>query len=207
LTAGRADHYYSPEPASASRRLLARYELPDGQRLDFITDSGVFSKHGVDFGTDLLIRALPPLKGRVLDMGCGYGAIGIAAARMNPGADVWMADVNERAAELCRMNWRRCMAGREEEAVRRVVVSDGFEGIGGMFDYIAMNPPVRSGKARVFELFAQCRGRLDAGGALYIVIQKKQGLRSAADELARLFGGCRDIARRAGYHEIGRAHV
>ena len=196
------DHYFTEKPSSECRQGTIRYSLPGGQLLTLATGSGVFSKRGVDFGSDLLIRALPALRGRVLDMGCGYGAIGIAAALMNPDADVWMADVNERAIELCRQNWLNCTLGREGEAERRVILSDGFSRISGHFDSITLNPPIRSGKARVYMLLAACHERLAPGGALYTVIQKKQGKDSASAELSRLFGNCDDIARKAGYHVL-----
>ncbi|MDR1060656.1 MAG: methyltransferase [Clostridiales bacterium] len=99
-----AGHYFSPSPRSESRPRLIRHSA-SGAALCFMTDNGVFSKGGVDFGSDLLIRSLPALSGRVLDMCCGYGAIGISLKCLNPGIELHMADINERAIGLCRMNF------------------------------------------------------------------------------------------------------
>jgi len=219
-----ASHYYTRRPQTESRRETVTYELKrtgnttseataedtrnnanDCTILTFVTDSGVFSKNRVDFGTDLLIRSLPPLHGKVLDLGCGYGAAGISLALLNPGAEVWFADINERAVELCRENYTRLAAGNSA----RIVCSDGFEALNGvLFDIIITNPPVRAGKANLFRLYRGAYEHLAEGGAFYAVIQKKQGMESSANELARLFGNCSDIARKSGYRvlRVGKIH-
>ena len=183
------EHYYTGRPSSQSRPVCFGYEAR-GLRLRFETDSGVFSRSRVDFGSDLLINALPPLEGRVLDLGCGWGAVGIAAARLNPGARVAFADVNSRALELA-----------ERNAGQNGVIPQGLPpGMG--FDAVLLNPPVRAGKKKVFELYGESLGRLNPGGGLYVVIQKKQGLDSSLAQLSRLFGGCAQITRKAGYHVL-----
>ena len=209
-------HYYSHKPQAESRRATVTYRLPNATNesfanIVFITDSGVFSKSRVDFGTDLLIRSLPPLNGRALDLGCGYGAAGISLALLNPGVDMWFSDINERAVELCRENYARIAAPPllsstdvvSAPVEKRVRCSDGFaEFVDEEFDIIIINPPVRAGKARIFQLYEEARDRLKGGGALYVVIQKKQGMQSTYKELAALFGNCEDIARKAGYHVL-----
>jgi 16S rRNA (guanine1207-N2)-methyltransferase len=213
------EHYFSRAPGAESRPGLVEYALPgaaDGI-LRFFTDSGVFSRERVDYGTDLLIRSLPVLRGRVLDLGCGYGALGIAAARLSPEADVYFVDVNERAVALCRENLLRNRAegdvgdldaatdatGGVLRSGERVFCSDGFSGLGGaVFDTIITNPPIRTGKANLFRLYRECRAHLAEDGALYLVIQRKQGLESTFAELLRVFGNCADVARRGGFHVL-----
>ena len=172
--------------------------------LAFITDSGVFSKRRVDFGTDLLIRALPKLSGRALDLGCGYGVAGISLMLLNPGVDMWFADINERAIALCRENFERIIAVlKPENYIAHIYCSDGFTDLGNVqFDTIITNPPVRVGKKRLYKLYEETRERLVPGGSIYLVIQKKQGMESTYNELNRLFGNCSDIARKAGYHVL-----
>lgn len=193
--ADRARHADRSKPDAIPRPTNA-------QVLSFITDSGVFSGRRVDFGTDLLIRSVPPISGKALDLGCGYGAAGIALSALNPGADFWFADINERAVGLCRENCARLLPDRFPGMQNaRIFCSDGFEAFESeTFDVIVMNPPIRSGKANVYNLYRQSNARLSPGGALYIVIQKKQGMDSTFRELADIFGNCGDIARKAGYH-------
>ena len=206
-SADNSAHYYSRNPSSESRRDVIIYEL-NRSKLEFYTDSGVFSKRRVDFGTDLLIRSLPPLSGKILDLGCGYGVAGISAALLNPGADVWFIDVNERAIGLCRENYARLAAGLKTGTDNRFLCSDGFTEYGGSsFDAIMTNPPVRTGKTNVFRLYAEAYGRLRVGGAFFVVIQKKQGMESTRAELLRLYGNCADIARKSGYHVLQATRV
>ena len=112
----------------------------DGQRLEFDTDAGVFSRGELDAGTELLIRALPELRGRVLDLGCGWGALGLFVKARNPGIVLTAVDINARAVELTRGN--AALNALECEALE----SDGFGALAGrMFDAIITNPPIRTG--------------------------------------------------------------
>ena len=159
-----ADHYYTENPASAhdERRVAVRAL---GQALTFTTDAGVFSRDGLDRGTEVLLNALPPLSGRVLDLGCGWGAVGVALGKANPALEIVMTDVNARAAELSRRN------ARDNGVTATVVQGDGFEAVTGRFDAIVTNPPIRAGKAVIYGLFERARDYLTPGGALYIVIR------------------------------------
>ena len=202
----RTDHYYTAQPESKSQPTAITYTV-NGVTLQITADRGVFSKKQVDFGTDLLIRTLPPLAGRVLDLGCGYGVVGIALARLNPAAEVVLCDINERAAALSRENLRRNLqfVGKDGSvdfpaAKYQVVQSDGFARIEGSFQAIALNPPIRAGKATVYRLYHDAFKHLYENGSLYIVIQKKQGMESSQAELTRIFGNCECLARKSGYH-------
>ena len=96
------DHYFSAEPKSKERFGLVRTALC-GRSFEFLTASSVFSKRRVDPGTRLLIESMVlPKSGCVLDIGCGYGAVGIVAAALNPKLKVVMSDVNVRAVRLAR---------------------------------------------------------------------------------------------------------
>ena len=101
------DHYYTAEPSSEHRPGEVRF-CYGGRELVFATDSGVFSRRELDRGTEVLLAALPEsVPGPVLDMGCGYGTIGVAVGARWPGLSVTMADVNRRACDLARENARR----------------------------------------------------------------------------------------------------
>lgn len=188
------DHYYTRDPHSESRPVECEYAYR-GERLRFVTDAGVFSKGEVDTGTALLLDALPgEMGGEILDLGCGWGVIGISIARKWPGARVVMADVNLRALELSRENARRNRA--EVECVE----SDGMAALGGRtFDAVVTNPPIRAGKQVIYRMFADAAKSLKPGGALYLVIRKQQGAESCARYLKTLFGEVERLDRSGGF--------
>ncbi|WP_018131271.1 class I SAM-dependent methyltransferase [Effusibacillus pohliae] len=190
-----ADHYFSNRPAAAHDLRLIRERLR-GFPFEFWTDAGVFSKGGVDFGSRLLIETMEiPRAARVLDIGCGYGPIGIAAAKLAVDGTVLMVDVNERAVELARKN---IVHNSITNAQARV--SDLFAVVPDEpFDRILTNPPIRAGKAVVHQIFEGAADRLKPDGELWIVIQKKQGAPSARRKLEGLFEQVEDRAKDAGY--------
>nr|MDA8353468.1 methyltransferase [Bacillota bacterium] len=146
------DHYYSKNPGAASHKQVVTSVLK-GKTFRFLTDAGVFSKRGVDFGTRLLIETAElPEKGTILDLGCGYGPVGIACAQAAPGCQVTMVDPNRRALELARQN------AKENGVDQRVEVleSDGFQELQERrFDCVLTNPPIRAGKETVYRLFRE----------------------------------------------------
>ena len=190
------EHYFTPEPTSRHdvRRISAQL---DGQRLEFDTDAGVFSRGELDAGTELLIRALPELRGRVLDLGCGWGALGLFVKARNPGIALTAVDINARAVELTRGN--AALNALECEALE----SDGFGALAGrMFDAIITNPPIRTGKRVIYGWFDEARGHIVPGGALYIVIQTKQGADSALRHLRDAYATAGIIDRGGGFKVI-----
>ena len=189
------DHYYTEVPGSAhDERAVTVRTL--GQELTFLTDAGVFSRDGLDRGTELLLEALPALSGRVLDLGCGWGAVGVTLGKRYPGLEIVMTDINTRAVDLARRN----LAANGVAAT--VVQGDGFAAVEGTFDAIVTNPPIRAGKAVIYGLFAQARDRLRPGGALYLVIRKQQGAPSALKYLREIYAGAEVIDRGSGFHVI-----
>ncbi|MDG0810966.1 class I SAM-dependent methyltransferase [Cohnella rhizosphaerae] len=179
-----ADHYYTQQPSARSDRKKIEAVLR-GQKLQFVSDSGVFSRDGVDFGSRVLIAHMElGQQDRVLDVGCGYGPIGLTAARLVPRGHVTMLDVNERAVALSRENAALNGIGNVD-----VQVSDLYEAVGGRaFDVILSNPPIRAGKAVVHRILEEAHAHLNPGGALWIVIQNKQGAPSAKAKLEACFG-------------------
>ena len=193
-----AEHYYSKEPVSASRQRYIEYMLPDVGRFSFVTDSGVFSISRVDHGTDILLRTIvkdaPQKIESLLDIGCGYGPIGVALGRRYPGAYVHMVDVNERAIDLARQN--AAAAGLTSFAAGSIDTLDPQ----ARYDMVVTNPPIRAGKAVVYGIFETAFRHLCAGGVLYVVIRKNQGAPSAMKELERLFVNCVVVGRESGFH-------
>ena len=191
-----SDHYYTANPASAhDERRVTLTAL--GNELVFTTDAGVFSRDGLDKGTEALLNALPvPMEGRVLDLGCGWGPVGVALGKKYPALEIVMTDINQRAAELARRN----LAANGVRA--QVVQGDGFAAVEGSFDTILTNPPIRAGKAVIYALFREARARLNPGGALYIVIRKQQGAPSALKFLREVYDEAEVIDRSGGFHVI-----
>lgn len=178
------DHYYSNKPSSSHQNIRFETELR-GKKLRFASDAGVFSKQGIDFGSTLLIETMAITEGaQVLDVGCGYGPIGLSAALLVGSGRVTMVDVNDRALELAREN-----AAANGISNVRILRSDALqEVLAEQFDCILTNPPIRAGKEVVHRIFEQACTCLVPGGELWVVIQKKQGAPSAWAKLEQLFG-------------------
>lgn len=189
-----AEQYFTPVPSgrSEARAFTLHWE---GRDYRFFTDRGVFSRDELDYGSAVLLRALPEqISGDVLDLGCGWGPIGILIAARHPEARVLMVDVNERAVALSQRN------AAENGVTVQVGQSDGFERVQGQFDLIALNPPIRAGKQVVYGLFAGAAARLRPGGAVYVVMRRQQGADSAARYLKTIFDTVDTVARKGGYH-------
>lgn len=189
------DHYYTPNPISAHHLRRIEFEVL-GEPLRFDTDAGVFSRDGLDTGSRALLEALPELRGRVLDLGCGWGAVGVALKKHFPQIDLTMTDVNQRAVDLARQNL--ALNGVSAQTVQ----GDGLENVSGTFDFVVTNPPIRAGKQAIYRMFADARDRLNPGGSLFIVIRKQQGAPSALKYLHELFADAQVIARDAGFWVI-----
>ena len=190
-------HYYdqNPDVEHKFRIVKARFS---GLDFEFETDSGVFSQKQIDYGTNLMLETVieqeGKVKGRLLDLGCGYGVAGIVMKRISPSLDVVMCDVNQRALSLARRN-----AKLNHTQFVDIKKSDGLAEIEGSFDLILTNPPIRAGKNTVFRFFEESFQSLNNNGKLYVVIQKKQGAPSAKIKLESLFGNCKVINRSSGY--------
>lgn len=187
------DQYYTADPTSESKPVPCAFPYR-GHGLQFMTDAGVFSKGELDVGSRLLLDALPSLSGEVLDIGCGWGALGIAVAKANKAAQVTMVDVNRRALELCRANCER------NHVTAEVLESDGMaEVLGKKYDAIITNPPIRAGKQVIYKMFSDAAASLREGGALYLVIRKQQGAESCVKYLKTLFHEVEKLDKSAGF--------
>ncbi|UJL46535.1 class I SAM-dependent methyltransferase [Virgibacillus sp. NKC19-16] len=199
-----AEHYYSQQPQSKSSPKTWNYQLRT-RLYTFTSDVGVFSKNEVDFGSRLLIEQFrePAILGDFLDLGCGYGPIGIVLADHFPDRNVMLSDINERAITLTRKN----------AALNRIdnvecIQSDQFSNlVSRSFAAIVMNPPIRAGKKVVHQLFEGAKAALHDNGELWVVIQKKQGAPSAKSKLEDLFGSVEIVARDKGYFILRAVNV
>lgn len=195
---GDADHYFTEHPRSASHRRELRF-LYRGSILVFQIDQGVFGTHGLDPGTGLLIESLSPgPSDRILDLGCGWGAIGIAAAKAAPQGRVVMTDVNRRAVTLARRNLRR-----NDIANGEVRAGSLFEPVAGeRFDLIASNPPYHVGRPTILRLLAEATGHLTPTGALAIVGKGSQGILFYQGWLEEHWPGTVDVVGRGSGYRV-----
>ena len=194
-----SEHYYSKDPKVKSQPKELAVTLRQ-QSFRFHTDAGVFSKGDVDFGSKLLAESfvMPEVEGDVLDVGCGYGPIGLSIAASFPNRKIHMVDVNERALLLSAKN-------AEINGILNVEIysSDALKDVAGAeFSAILTNPPIRAGKKTVFSFYDGAFSRLQVGGELWVVIQKKQGAPSTIHHLEKIFGNAETIVKKKGYHII-----
>lgn len=166
-----------------------------GKKIDFVTNSGLFSPDRVDPETDILLRSLPPLTGSLLDLGCGWGVVGVTLGAVYP-ISVTMADINPRALACAEKN------AAKNNVKAEVVKSDCFENITGKFDTIVLNPPIHAGKQVVFRMYEGAAERLNDGGRFYIVIRKKHGAESSMKKLDELFSTTEQIYKKDGIFVI-----
>lgn len=174
------DHYFTNNDLKSKiKKVLVKIQ---DKTFTFNTDLGVFSKKGLDFGSRTLINCLlkENLFGELLDVGCGYGVIGIILSTFfNIKTD--MIDINKRAIHLTKMNIK------ENNALNcNCFVSDIYSNVTKKYDYIITNPPIRAGKSVVYEILQEAKSYLKENGALYFVINKNQGALSTKKDLEKI---------------------
>jgi 16S rRNA (guanine1207-N2)-methyltransferase len=192
------DHYFVAEPKSVERFGLVRTSLC-GRSFEFLTASSVFSKRRVDVGTRLLIESMIlPKTGCVLDIGCGYGAVGIAAAAFFPKLRVIMTDVNVRAVRLAKRNVVLNKVANTE--VRYGHLYEPVEGL--IFDCVLSNPPVSAGMQTVKTIISQAPKVMVDKGTFQMVIRSKIGVKALPALFKEVFGNCSIIDRESGFRVL-----
>ena len=170
-------HYFTNEEVKSELRKI-NVNIGD-KSFVFNVDNGVFSKRGLDFGSRTMIDTLigEDLHGKGLDVGCGYGLIGIILSSFFH-LDIDMIDVNKRAVHLCKMNIK------ENNVNCNTFISDIYESVSEKYDFIVTNPPIRAGKKIVYDILFKSKDYLLPGGVLYFVINKDQGAKSVIKDIS-----------------------
>ncbi|WP_028273326.1 class I SAM-dependent methyltransferase [Atopococcus tabaci] len=192
-----SEHYYTKDPKTKSNPVTWETTL-DEKTFRFTSDSGVFSKERVDFGSRLMIESVDLSdypEGDLLDVGCGYGPIGLALAAKDKNRTVEMVDINQRALDLAAGN-----AALNGITNVKIHPSNLYESVEGCeFAGVFSNPPIRAGKQLVHQILEEASRYLKPDGYLTIVIQKKQGAPSARKKMEEVFGNVERIALEKGY--------
>ena len=190
-------HYFQDDPNLASNLKKISFEV-NGLTMNLLTDNGVFSKSKVDEGSLAFLKVILPLNlgNNILDLGCGYGTIGLTIAVAKKEARITLADINTRALALCKRNADAYNLGQRVT----ILQSDIYEKIEGKYDSIVINPPIRAGKVVTYRMYEEAKQYLIDGGSLYIVIRKAQGADSASKYIESIFGNIKLLDRHKGYH-------
>lgn len=173
------EHYFTNNENLTSKEKTIRTNI-NNKDFVFITDNGVFSKKGLDFGTRSLLENLPieKIRGNVLDFGCGYGPIGIYISTLN-NVVVDMIDINKRSISLALKN------AKLNKVNPNIFESDIYSNITKKYDFIITNPPIRIGKEKLYEILFGAKKFLNKNGELWLVINKDQGAKSLLRDLEK----------------------
>lgn len=186
-------HYFTNDEVTSEPEVFTyTYQ---GRDYTFHSDAGVFSKHFVDYGTRVLLNTIDVKNAKsLLDVGCGYGPIGLSLKGSNDDLAVEMVDVNLRALDLAKQN------AVENNLDVHIYESDAYQNVCGSYDLIVTNPPIRAGKKVVSQILSGSFEHLNEQGRLVVVIQKKQGAPSAKKLMMETFGNCDILKRDKGYY-------
>lgn len=189
------EHYFTKSPKSLSKKIIIKTKIK-GVEILINSDSGIFSSKEIDFGSKLLIEN-SKIKGKeVLDLGCGYGIIGIAIKKLNPDISLTLVDINKRAVSLTKEN---CSLNNIDA---NVFCSDLFahpELSNKKFDTILTNPPFSAGKKICFNFIEQSFKHLNNNGILFLVAPHNKGGESLKKKMLEIFGNAGEVAKKAGF--------
>lgn len=191
-------HYFENDVNLKSNKRQLKLYIND-KVLSFVSDSGVFSNTQIDYGSFTFLKTLLELENvnSILDVGCGYGVLGITLKYFGKCQNVTMVDINPKAVSLCQENINYYSLDNIS-----CFISDGFNEVNSSYDQIVINPPIRAGKAVIYKMFEDSVKHLNENGSLYIVIKKNLGANSAITKLSELFKKVEVLKKDKGYFII-----
>ena len=188
--------YFENDKSVKSNRKLINFSFNDREYYVY-TDNGVFSKGRFDYGTKVLLENINinNLCGKVLDLGCGIGVVGVILGTINKDIYIDMIDVNERALELAKENILL------NKVKANVFISNVYDKVTSKYDCIITNPPIRAGKNVVRKFLLEAKDHLNDEGILYFVMRKDHGVKSMIKELEDIYN-VKIIDRDKGFYVI-----
>ncbi len=189
------EHYFTEKPAS--KKVIKELEFEDEElKFKLLSATGLFSKDKIDTGTKVLLKYNNVTdNSTVLDLGCGYGIVGIYLAKKYPNIKVIMSDINERAVEIAKLNVTKHRLNNRI----KVVKSNGFKKINQNFDYILLNPPQTAGKDVCFCLIGGCFEHLNKGGFFNLVARHKKGGATLMKKMKEVFNNVDTLGKKSGF--------
>lgn len=170
-------------------------------KFTFKSCDSIFSKDCIDYGTKVLLESIyknVSIKGKILDVGCGYGAIGVVLSKLFDNCNIVMCDINNTAVNLSRFN----VIKNKCKNVQNVLYSNAYENINEKFDYIVTNPPIKAGKENLLNILVNAKNFLNKNGSLIFVIKKKHGEESVKKVLEKEYSQVEILTREKGYYII-----
>lgn len=192
------EHYFIEKEHKKEDYFVFEEKMFD-RNFKFKSCDDVFSKDRVDYGTKVLIETIVKhidLNGDVLDIGCGYGAIGIVLAKVFPNAHFTLTDINNTAVVLSQENSQK----NKVDNIIQIFKSEGYQKIDKMFDFVITNPPIKAGKQNLLSILSGAYDHLRENGKLIFVIKKKHGEESIKKHLESLFSKVEILKRDSGYY-------
>ena len=187
-------HYYSEKQTSPLRLKKIKAVLR-GRLFEFYSGSGVFSKKKVDNGTKVLVEnCIVKNSGKILDLGCGYGVVGVVIAKIFPKTTVLMVDVNKRALKLAKMNLELNNIKNAD-----VKYSKLYLNVKEKFNTIVVNPPITAGRKLCFRIIEESKKHLEKNGLLQLIARHRKGGKILGEKMLEVFGNMEEKAKSGGY--------
>ncbi|OOC47680.1 SAM-dependent methyltransferase [Thermosipho sp. 1223] len=187
------EHYYTEKPTSKLKVREIVFTLKNGHIYKFKSPSGVYSFGKIDKATKILIENVNIGSGKVLDLGCGYGVIGITLKKENPNIDLYMSDINERAVEFAKINAKN---NNVNAVVKQGYLFEVWQG--EKFDHIISNPPIVAGKKVWMELIEKSKEHLNLNGTLQLVAYHNKGGKRIREYMRNIFGNVKELCKEGG---------
>ncbi|SHH41095.1 class I SAM-dependent methyltransferase [Thermosipho atlanticus] len=187
------EHYYTENPTSQLRVKEVELKLSNGHIYKFKTPSGVYSFGKIDKASKILIEYTSIKTGKVLDIGCGYGLIGITLKKEYPEIELYMSDINKRAVEFAKINAKE---NNIEAIIKQGNLYDVWENF--IFDHIISNPPIVAGKEVWMELITNAYTHLKKSGSLELVAYHNKGGRRIKEFMKEIFGNVEELCKKGG---------
>jgi len=187
------EHYYTVEPTSKMKLREVTLKLKNGHEYKFKTVSGVYAFKKIDKATRILIDRMIVHGESLLDLGCGYGVIGITIKKEYPDMKVYMSDINKRAIEFAKIN------AKDNNVEVDIRWGDCYEPWKEMkFDMVVINPPLAAGKKVWLKMIKEAKDHLKSGGSLQIVAYHNKGGRRVKEFMRNVFGNVEDVWKEGG---------